>query len=80
MEGRREGKKGRERRRGGNGRAEDRERENREWGHLSLLLIGYQAAHSLHPVSSLARLLPPSLSHQNQPPSLGVLLQQKCPS
>lgn len=26
------------------------ERENREWGHLSLLLIGYQAAHSLHPV------------------------------
>ena len=26
------------------------ERENREWGHLSLLLIGYQAAHSLHPI------------------------------
>lgn len=26
------------------------ERENKEWGHLSLLLIGYQATHSLHPV------------------------------
>lgn len=26
------------------------ERQNKEWGHLSLLLIGYRAAHSLHPV------------------------------
>lgn len=33
------------------------ERENREWGHLSLLLIGYQAAHSLSLSLSPPRLV-----------------------
>lgn len=51
MEGRRESERKKERKRQREGTTELKiERENREWGHLSLLLIGYQAAHSLHPV------------------------------
>ena len=46
----REGERERRRDKKAEGRELKIERENREWGHLSLLLIGYQAAHSLHPV------------------------------
>lgn len=75
-----ERKKERKKVEGGNDRAGDREgEERREWGHLSLLLIGYQAAHSLRPIYSSGSSVT-SLSISSKPPSLGVLLQQQCPS